>query len=82
MTFRAVHQQLVKPIKKDWCNIMTFDRCRHILYYATPHPTLQPTTIPAYSLTYDGAQALIVTRPRRWYPLLRVRPPTRGNVRG
>ena len=28
---------------------MTFDRCHHILYYATLHPTLQPTeTAPAY----------------------------------
>ena len=31
----------------------------HILYYATLQPTLQPTTVPAYSLTYGGAQALI-----------------------
>ena len=44
----------------------------------TTHPTLQPTTVPAYSLTYGRAQALIVIRPRRWYPD-RVRPPWRGN---
>ena len=31
----------------------------HILYYATLQPTRQPTTIPAYSLTYGGTQALI-----------------------
>ena len=30
-----------------------------IRYYATQQPTMQPTTIPAYSLTYGGAQALI-----------------------
>ena len=44
----------------------------------TTHPTLQPTTVPAYSLTYGGAQALIVIRPRQWYPEW-VRPPGRGN---
>ena len=33
---------------------------------------MQPTTLPAYSLTYGGAQALIVIRPRWWYPWLRV----------
>ena len=31
----------------------------HILYIATLQPTLQTTKIPAYSLTYGGAQALI-----------------------
>ena len=31
----------------------------HILYYATLQLILQPTTIPAYSLTYGRAQALI-----------------------
>ena len=39
---------------------MMFERCHHILYYATLHPTMQPTTVPAYSLTYSGIQVLIV----------------------
>ena len=38
----------------------------YILYYAIlQKPTLLPTTIPAYSLTYGGAQALIGNRPRQ-----------------
>ena len=37
------------------------------LFYCTilQQTILQPTTIPAYSLTYGGAQALIGNRPRR-----------------
>ena len=45
----------------------------NILYSATLQPTLQPTTIPAYSLTYGRAQALIGNRPRR-----QRRPPEAG----
>ena len=50
----------------------------YTLLLNTTHPTLQLTTVPAYSLTCGRAQALIVIRSRWWYPG-RVRPPWRVN---
>ena len=53
---------------------MTFDRCRHILYYATLQWTLQPLHHQPARLINDGAQAMDVTGQDRHGSLVRIRP--------
>ena len=53
---------------------MTFDRCRHIVYYATLQSILQPLHHQPTRLINDGAQAMDATGRDRHGSLVRVRP--------